>query len=276
MKFGKKKDDRLSSSNPLLHEQALTRRAPAQAAISKGPEAAREAAWQPPLQRHIKPDDGSEFVTIRIRILNGDSEHDFNAKFNAGPLLGSRICAIISEKEGLPREARKLFALWIIAKDLAELQVRPDLDIFSIMDKWNTMVLDYTHYPEAIDPGHPINRHWFVFRREATVTRSQERKYTDPSTVRLLYGEARRNVMTGRYVCTLSDAVALGGMMLAISTGAYDKVRHSPGYIMKHDHWQTLVPRRFYDDLKPEEWEVCLSTEHQKHVGRSTESIRIL
>lgn len=50
-------------------------------------------------------------------------------------------------------------------------------------------VLDYTHYPEAVDPSHPINRHWFVYRREATVTQDFERKFTDDATVRLLYGE---------------------------------------------------------------------------------------
>ncbi|KAJ3148672.1 Krev interaction trapped protein 1 [Geranomyces variabilis] len=263
------------SSNPLLHEQALTRRAPAEAAITKAPEAAREAEWQPPLQRHIKPDDGTEFVTIRVRILNGDSEHDFNAKFPSGPLLGSRISTIIAQKESLPPEAAHLFTLWIVAKDL-EIQLRPDADIFTIMAQWNTMVLDFTHYPEAIDPSHPINRHWFVYRREASVTKDAERRYTDDATVRLLYGEAKRNVMTGRYVCTLSDAVALGGIMLAISAGSFDRIRHPVGFIVKNDLWKTLVPKRLHGDLKPDEWESCLQAEHAKHVGKSTEVLRIM
>ncbi|KAJ3145586.1 Krev interaction trapped protein 1 [Geranomyces michiganensis] len=263
------------NSNPLLHEQALARRAPAEAAITKAPEAAREADWQPPLQRHIKPDDGTEFVTIRVRILNGDSEHDFNAKFPSGPLLGSRISKIIAQKESLPPESAHLFTLWIVAKDL-EIQLRPDADIFTIMAQWNTMVLDFTHYPEAIDPSHPINRHWFVYRREASVTKDAERRYTDDATVRLLYGEAKRNVMTGRYVCTLSDAVALGGIMLAISTGSFDRIRHPVGYIIKNDLWKTLLPKRLHDDLKPDEWEQCLQGEHSKHIGKSTEVLRIM
>ncbi|KAJ3184955.1 Krev interaction trapped protein 1 [Geranomyces variabilis] len=271
----KGKKDHHHSSNPLLHEQALTRRAPAEAAITKAPEAAREAEWQPPLQRHIKPDDGTEFVTIRVRILNGDSEHDFNAKFPAGPLLGSRISKIIAQKESIPPEAAHLFTLWIVAKDL-EIQLRPDADIFTIMAQWNTMVLDFTHYPEAIDPSHPINRHWFVYRREASVTKDAERRYTDDATVRLLYGEAKRNVMTGRYVCTLSDAVALGGIMLAISAGSFDRIRHPAGFIVKNDMWKTLVPKRLHGDLKPDEWETCLQAEHAKHVGKSTEVLRIM
>ncbi|KAJ3024374.1 hypothetical protein HKX48_000050 [Thoreauomyces humboldtii] len=192
--FGKKKKEQ-NTSNPLLQEQALQRKNPAEKLIAKAPEAAREAAWAPPLQRHIKPDDGTEFVTIRVRILNGDSEHDFNAKFPSGPLQSYRICKIIATKESLPANAAHLFTLWIVAKDL-ELQLRPDVDIFSIMDQWNTLVLDYTHYPEAVDPSHPINRHWFVYRREASVTINHERHFTDDATVRLLYGEHPNGYIT--------------------------------------------------------------------------------
>lgn len=120
--FGKKKEEKIERqlSNPLLAEQAIARRNPAKKVIEGGPEAAREAQWQPPLQRHIRPDDGSEFVTIRVRILNGDAEHDFNSKFPAGPLLGQRVCEIIADREGLSQEARRMFALWIVAKDLGQ------------------------------------------------------------------------------------------------------------------------------------------------------------
>ncbi|KNC97874.1 uncharacterized protein SPPG_06867 [Spizellomyces punctatus DAOM BR117] len=277
MKLFNKNKDRLErqNSNPLLAEQALQRKNPAKKIIERGPEAAREAHWQPPLQRHIKPDDGSEFVTIRVRILNGDAEHDFNAKFPAGQLLGQRVCNIIADREGLPPEARKMFALWVVGKDL-ELQVQPDLDIFSLMNKWNTLVLDFTHYPEAIDPTHAINRHWFVYRREATVTKSFERRFTDDPTVRLLYGEAKRNVMTGRYVCPLEDAVSLGGIMLALATGPYDRLRHPDGYILKNDYWKTLIPMRLHGELKPQEWEDCLRNEHGKHKGRPVEALRMM
>ncbi|KAI9093061.1 hypothetical protein DFS34DRAFT_270830 [Phlyctochytrium arcticum] len=277
MKIFKGKKEKLEKtlSNPLLQEQALARRKPAKKIVERGPDAAREAQWQPPLQRHIKPDDGSEFVTIRVRILNGDAEHDFNAKFPYGPLLCSKVTNIIADKESLDAEARQLFSLWVVGKDI-ELQVRPDLDIFTIMNKWNTLVLDCTHYPEAIDPTHPINRHWFVYRREATVLKDVERCCTDPAAVRLLYGEAKRNVMTGRYVCVLADGVALGGMMLAMAAGPFDRLRHADGYLTKNEYWKTLIPMRLHDDLRPQEWEECLKTEHMKHDGRSPDVLRIM
>ena len=50
-------------------------------------------------------------------------------------------------------------------------------------------VLKYTHFPEAIDPSHPINRHWFLFRREASVTLQEERQNRSDAVTRLLYGE---------------------------------------------------------------------------------------
>ncbi|KAJ3184380.1 Krev interaction trapped protein 1 [Gaertneriomyces sp. JEL0708] len=275
--FKKSKKNKLDRrpSNPLLLEQqqALQRRNPAKQVIETAPEAAREAQWQPPLQRHIKPDDGSEFVTIRVRILNGDAEHDFNAKFPAGTLPGQKVCDIIAEREGVHPDCRSMFALWVVSKDL-ELQIRPDLDIFSIMNKWNTLVLNYTHYPEAIDPNHPINRHWFVYRREATLTKRLERLVTHDPTVRLLYGEAKRNVMTGRYVCTVEDAIVLAGIQTSLVSGSYDRARHPDGYLINNDFWKTLIPARLHDEHKPGEWEAAIRGEHSKHVGKEPAALR--
>ncbi|KAI9001972.1 hypothetical protein BC832DRAFT_561871 [Gaertneriomyces semiglobifer] len=275
--FKKSKKNKLDRqpSNPLLLEQqqALQRRNPAKQVIETAPEAAREAQWQPPLQRHIKPDDGSEFVTIRVRILNGDAEHDFNAKFPAGTLPGQKVCDIIAEREGVHPDCRSMFALWVVSKDL-ELQIRPDLDIFSIMNKWNTLVLNYTHYPEAIDPNHPINRHWFVYRREATLTKRVERLVTHDPTVRLLYGEAKRNIMTGRYVCTVEDAIILAGIQTSLVSGSYDRARHPDGYLLNNDFWKTLIPARLHDERKPGEWETAIRSEHSKHAGKEPAALR--
>ena len=52
-------------------------------------------------------------------------------------------------------------------------------------------MVKYTHFPEAEDPDHPINDASLVFRRDATIPKSVDRKTTDDTVLRLLYGEVR-------------------------------------------------------------------------------------
>ena len=70
-----------------------------------------------------------------------------------------------------------------------ELQLRPDQDIFELMVFWNRWVMKYTHFPEAENAQHPVNRHWFVYRREASVTIAQEKRLAGNESISLLFGE---------------------------------------------------------------------------------------
>ncbi len=49
--------------------------------------------------------------------------------------------------------------------------------------------MKYTHFPEAEDPSHHVNRHWFIYRREASVSLRLERELAGEIAVGLLYGE---------------------------------------------------------------------------------------
>lgn len=51
--------------------------------------------------------------------------------------------------------------------------------------------MKYTHFPEAENPTHPINRHWFVYRREATISLVEEKSFKSDIVVSLLYGEVQ-------------------------------------------------------------------------------------
>ncbi|KAJ3049421.1 FERM domain-containing protein 8, partial [Rhizophlyctis rosea] len=252
-----------------------SRRSPGKNQTIHAPEAAREAAWVPPLRRHGGLNGGPGFITICVRVLSGDSEHDFNAKFaEGGQLLAGKVCSAIAGKEGLSDAGKEVFALWIVGKDL-EIQLRPDLDIFEVMKRWHLLVLQYTHYPEAIDCFHPINRHWFVYRREATTPRSYERTLTEDAVIRLLYGEAKRNVMTSRYLCTPEDAATLGGMLLQVAFGNYDPQKHTKGYLSQGDQFfRHVLPYRLHGTFKPKKWEQLLMKEHQKNAGRGEAEIR--
>lgn len=69
------------------------------------------------------------------------------------------------------------------------MQIRPDQDIFELMVFWNRWVMKYTHFPEAEDPRHHINRHWFIYRREANISLQLERELAGEVAVSLLFGE---------------------------------------------------------------------------------------
>jgi hypothetical protein len=75
--------------------------------------------WKQPLRRHINPNTQKvEFVTILVRVLNGEAEHDFHARFSEPVLKASIVCTAIAEKEQLSLSESKLFSLWVVAKDL--------------------------------------------------------------------------------------------------------------------------------------------------------------
>jgi hypothetical protein len=144
--------------------------------------------WTQPLKKHINVNtENVEFVTINVRVVS-QVEHDFLARFPpSDTLYCSLVCSVIAEREHLSPDEASLFSLWIISKDL-ELQIRPDQDLFHLLSVWNHWVLKYTHFPEAEDPSHHINRHWFVYKRHASASIEAEKRVIGYS-VSLLYGE---------------------------------------------------------------------------------------
>lgn len=74
--------------------------------------------WQPPLRRRLDKNGEVESVTIRVRIHNGESEHDFQAKFLPGQYSSLQICAAIAAKERISPKESTLFSLWVIGRDL--------------------------------------------------------------------------------------------------------------------------------------------------------------
>lgn len=77
-----------------------------------------------------------------------------------------------------------------------EIQIRPEQNIFELMVCWHRWVMKYTHFPEAEDPAHHVNRHWFIYRREAVVSLRLERELAGEVAVGLLYGEVGRCLVT--------------------------------------------------------------------------------
>ena len=82
--------------------------------------------------------------------------------------------------------------------------------------------MKYTHFPEAEDPAHHVNRHWFIYRREAVVSLRLERELAGEVAVGLLYGEVRRCLVTAlKILCNsnLGKAKYSDKAVCVLSTG---------------------------------------------------------
>ncbi|KAH6568674.1 hypothetical protein BASA60_008539 [Batrachochytrium salamandrivorans] len=229
--------------------------------------------WRPPLQRHLNPQKEVQFITIRVRVLNGDAEHDFQARFEPGVVTAGDVANAIAEKEGLNFHESCLFSLWVVSKDL-ELQFRPKQDIFALLLFWNRWMMKYTHFPEADDPSHPINRHWFIYRREASVSLVEESSQKSDIVARLLYGEARRNVLTRRWTCTQADAVTLAAIQLQITHGDYIREKFPPGCLLNDGRLEHLLPMDMLIKMRPNQWESSILNSYSQWQGLSSSEAR--
>ncbi|KAI9208087.1 FERM central domain-containing protein [Polychytrium aggregatum] len=255
-----------------------TRRQPTNQAVELSPDGAGASAqgsqgaaaeWRPPLQRHTLPGGVIAFVTVRVRIMDGDSEHDYITKFPGDQTLYVQmILDAVAARVNISPENKSLFGLWVVGRDL-ELQLRPKMDIFELMFRWTMWTEKYTHYPECGVPQHPINRHWFVYRREISITKQIESTVTEEACIRLLYGEAKRNVLTGRFPCTVQEAIQLAGIQLQIMQGDSDPERHPYGYLTQNDTWKQIIPFQHHRAMGHSKWEAHIGTEYAKHKGNS-------
>jgi hypothetical protein len=94
--------------------------------------------YRPPFQKHIDPTGKLLFVTVQVRVLNGDVERDCVLRFKDPFVTAQQLCDAIAYKEGIvDKELIGAFRLWIVGKDL-ELQNRPYDRVNDIVSKWNS------------------------------------------------------------------------------------------------------------------------------------------
>lgn len=83
--------------------------------------------------------------------------------------------------------------------------------------------MKYTHFIEALDIKHPISRYWFVVRRRTLLSRDLELKLLqNENTIRLLYGDAKRNVLTQKWILPKNVLFELAAIQLQLFYGNFD------------------------------------------------------
>lgn len=94
------------------------------------------------------------------------------------------------------------------------------MDLFEMTGKWRRWMEKYTHSSQT-SPNFK-----FVLKREAMCSREYERQIKDEVAIKLLYGEARNNVISGRYPCSWDEAVKLAALQLQITYGNFQAGKH--------------------------------------------------
>ncbi|MED6243731.1 FERM domain-containing protein 8, partial [Ataeniobius toweri] len=70
------------------------------------------------------------------------------------------------------------------------------------------------------EADHEKNEPYIQYRRNVFYPKSKELQIEDETVLRLLYEEARSNVLSGRYPCDPEHWAGLGAVSLALEEGA--------------------------------------------------------
>ncbi|KAI9344809.1 FERM central domain-containing protein [Zopfochytrium polystomum] len=233
-----------------------------------------KALWSPPVQKVFNGETQAH-VCVRVRIATGDdADIEYTERFPPGtPVTANEVCSRIANRKGLSDRSSKLFGVWVSGRDL-EFEIQPLDDIVKLTESWNLTMVRMTHFPQAVDPSHFVNRYWLTYRRKANIHKDCERELSDDVAEQLLYAEAKRNVLNGRYPCKEQDAVNLAALQLQSMFGDFDPENRPPSLFANRAFLSTVLPSRVVGSKSSIAWARLMSAEHQRLVGTTPRAAR--
>lgn len=117
----------------------------------------------------------------------------------------------------LPDVALEVFALWLVSP-LLEVQLKPKHQPYKLGRQWPELLLRFT---DASDDDVATDEPSLQFRRNVFFPKRRELQIQDEEVLRLLYEEAKGNVLTARYPCDLEDCEVLGALVCRVQLGPY-------------------------------------------------------
>ncbi|ELK13349.1 FERM domain-containing protein 8 isoform X1 [Pteropus alecto] len=123
----------------------------------------------------------------------------------------------IREVLQLPDIALDAFALWLVSP-LLEVQLKPKHQPYKLGRQWPELLLRFTDAP---DDDVATDEPSLQFRRNVFFPKRRELQIRDEEVLRLLYEEAKGNVLAARYPCDVEDCEALGALVCRVQLGPY-------------------------------------------------------
>jgi len=125
-------------------------------------------------------------------------------------------------EQGLPAEAKNIFALWLVSP-LLDLRLKRTHNPFDVVKKWDELCARNTEGTnEEIHDCEPV----LMVQRDVFYRKEQEQHIQNEQILCLLYQEAKYNVIEGRYILHSEDYHYLAGIQALIHLGSFDPHQH--------------------------------------------------
>nr|XP_020456164.1 FERM domain-containing protein 8 [Monopterus albus]XP_020456166.1 FERM domain-containing protein 8 [Monopterus albus]XP_020456167.1 FERM domain-containing protein 8 [Monopterus albus] len=143
--------------------------------------------------------------------LFGDSAVHLTVE-GLGSITVQELGRIAREALNIPESAQDVFAFWLCSP-LLELQLKARHQPYKLCRQWLGPLYRFT---EASEEDISQDEPFLQYRRNVFYPKSKELQIDDEGVLRLLYEEARSNILTGRYPCDPEHWANLGALSLAL------------------------------------------------------------
>ncbi|XP_014850632.1 PREDICTED: FERM domain-containing protein 8 [Poecilia mexicana] len=121
----------------------------------------------------------------------------------------------VREALQIPESAPDAFAFWLCSP-LLELQLKARHQPYKLCRQWQDLLYRFT---DASEDDISQDEPYLQYRRNVFYPKSKELQIKDETVLRLLYEEARSNILSGRYPCDPEHWAGLGALSLALEEG---------------------------------------------------------
>ncbi|XP_031245231.1 FERM domain-containing protein 8 isoform X2 [Mastomys coucha] len=181
-------------------------------------EGAESNAGQPgPAERSHRSSVSSVGTRADVLVYLADDTVVPLAVENLSSISAHELHRAVREVLQLPDIALEAFALWLVSP-LLEVQLKPKHQPYKLGRQWPELLLRFT---DATDDDVAMDEPSLQFRRNVFFPKRRELQIHDEEVLRLLYEEAKGNVLTARYPCDLEDCEVLGALVCRVQLGPY-------------------------------------------------------
>ncbi|KAM4544527.1 FERM domain-containing protein 8 [Odontesthes bonariensis] len=133
-----------------------------------------------------------------------------------GNVTVQELSRSVRESLNIPDSVQDAFAFWLCSP-LLELQLKARHQPYKLSRQWQDLLYRFT---EASEEDISQDEPFLQYRRNVFYPKPKELQIEDEAVLRLLYEEARSNILTGRYPCDPEHWMSLGALSLFLDEGA--------------------------------------------------------
>ncbi|XP_062869888.1 FERM domain-containing protein 8 [Trichomycterus rosablanca] len=134
---------------------------------------------------------------------------------NVASVCVQELGRTVRDALSVPDSSHDVFSFWLCSP-LLELQLKPKHQPYKLCRQWQDLLYRFTEAPtDDISLDEPC----LQYRRNVFYPKAKELQIEDESVLRLLYDEAKLNIIEGRYPCDPEHWTRLAALSCAIEIG---------------------------------------------------------